>query len=73
MPGTAARGAKGGSKERPRVAPPVAPAGDEPAKRDLRDLKARWQTYLSDKRLNTTAQREAIVEQFFRAKSFEDF
>ena len=49
------------------MALPVAPAGGEPAKRDLRDLKARWEAYLGDKRLNTTAQREAIVEQFFRA------
>ena len=67
MPGTVARGAKGASKERARVTLPVAPASDEPAKRDLRDLKARWQAYLADKRLNTTAQREAIVEQFFRS------
>ncbi len=49
------------------MALPLAPAGGEPAKRDLRDLKARWEAYLGDKRLNTTAQREAIVEQFFRA------
>jgi Fur family transcriptional regulator, ferric uptake regulator len=34
---------------------------------DARQLKDRWTAYLGDKRLNTTAQREAIVDQFFRA------
>src|SRR5262245_829808 len=34
---------------------------------DARVLKERWQAYLQTKRLNTTAQREAIVEHFFRA------
>ena len=31
-----------------------------------RELKERWRAYLAQKRLNTTAQREVIVEQFFR-------
>ncbi|MBP6629285.1 MAG: transcriptional repressor [Kofleriaceae bacterium] len=35
---------------------------------DLRALKDRWRAYLDDKRLNTTAQRDAIVEQFFKTK-----
>lgn len=34
---------------------------------DARQLKERWTEYLATKRLNTTAQREAIVDQFFRA------
>lgn len=34
---------------------------------DVRQLKEQWTAYLTGKRLNTTAQREAIVEQFFRA------
>lgn len=33
-----------------------------------RELKERWRAYLVDKRLNTTAQREAIVDQFFRTR-----
>ncbi len=33
---------------------------------DPRQLKERWKQWLSDKRLNTTTQREAIVDQFFR-------
>ena len=65
MAGTAARPAKA-PRERARVHLPVA-AADDAGKRDVRDLKARWQAYLAGKRLNTTAQREAIVEQFFRA------
>ncbi len=32
------------------------------------ELKDRWTTYIQDKKLNTTAQREAIVEQFLRTK-----
>src|ERR1700712_3048828 len=32
------------------------------------ELKERWQTYIQDKKLNTTSQREAIVEQFLRTK-----
>jgi Fur family ferric uptake transcriptional regulator len=32
------------------------------------ELKERWQTYVADKKLNTTSQREAIVEQFLRTK-----
>ncbi len=35
---------------------------------DARQLKERWRAYLTDKRLNTTNQREAIVDQFFRTK-----
>jgi len=34
---------------------------------DARQLKERWTEYLAGKRLNTTAQREAIVDHFFRA------
>jgi Fur family transcriptional regulator, ferric uptake regulator len=32
------------------------------------ELKDRWQTYIQDKKLTTTSQREAIVEQFLRTK-----
>lgn len=35
---------------------------------DTGELKARWQNYVHDHRLNTTAQREAIVEQFLRTR-----
>jgi Fur family ferric uptake transcriptional regulator len=34
---------------------------------DLGDLKSRWASYLADHNLNTTQQRELIVDQFFRA------
>ena len=34
---------------------------------DAKSLKERWRSYLADKRLNTTQQREAIVDQFLRA------
>jgi Fur family ferric uptake transcriptional regulator len=33
-----------------------------------KELKERWREYLAAKRLNTTAQREVIVDQFFKAK-----
>jgi Fur family transcriptional regulator, ferric uptake regulator len=33
-----------------------------------RELKERWRDYLAAKRLNTTAQREAIVDQFFKTR-----
>jgi len=32
----------------------------------VKELKARWAEYLSENRLNTTQQRELIVEQFFK-------
>src|ERR1700752_2375821 len=35
---------------------------------DTVELKERWRTYIQDRRLNTTAQREAIVEQFLRTR-----
>lgn len=35
---------------------------------DTRDLKARWRTYLQEKNLNTTQQRELIVDQFLRSQ-----
>ena len=35
---------------------------------DSRALKARWREYLQENRLNTTQQRELIVEQFLRSK-----
>jgi Fur family ferric uptake transcriptional regulator len=35
---------------------------------DLGELKERWRSYIQDHRLNTTAQREAIVEQFLRTR-----
>jgi Fur family ferric uptake transcriptional regulator len=35
---------------------------------DTGELKERWRTYIQDKRLNVTAQREAIVEQFLRTR-----
>jgi|SRR5690349_10880416 Fur family ferric uptake transcriptional regulator len=33
-----------------------------------KELKERWREYLAAKRLNTTSQREVIVDQFFKAK-----
>lgn len=33
---------------------------------DPKALKQRWKAYLADKRLNTTTQREAIVDQFLK-------
>lgn len=35
---------------------------------DTDELKNRWRAYITDHRLNTTAQREAIVEQFLRTR-----
>jgi Fur family ferric uptake transcriptional regulator len=35
---------------------------------DTGELKVRWRSYIQDNRLNTTAQREAIVEQFLRTR-----
>jgi Fur family transcriptional regulator, ferric uptake regulator len=35
---------------------------------DTGELKERWRTYIQDHRLNTTSQREAIVEQFLRTR-----
>ena len=35
---------------------------------DTGELKERWRAYITDRRLNTTAQREAIVEQFLRTR-----
>ncbi|MBA2542509.1 MAG: transcriptional repressor [Deltaproteobacteria bacterium] len=35
---------------------------------DVGELKERWRTYVQDRRLNVTAQREAIVEQFLRTR-----
>lgn len=35
---------------------------------DTGELKERWRSYIQDRRLNTTAQREAIVEQFLRTR-----
>jgi Fur family transcriptional regulator, ferric uptake regulator len=35
---------------------------------DTDELKERWRSYITDNRLNTTAQREAIVEQFLRTR-----
>src|SRR5215203_3690837 len=35
---------------------------------DTAELKERWRTYVTDHRLNVTAQREAIVEQFLRTR-----
>lgn len=35
---------------------------------DTGELKDRWRAYIQDRRLNTTAQREAIVEQFLRTR-----
>lgn len=35
---------------------------------DTGELKERWRAYIQDKRLNVTAQREAIVEQFLRTR-----
>jgi Fur family ferric uptake transcriptional regulator len=35
---------------------------------DTSELKERWRTYIEDRRLNVTAQREAIVEQFLRTR-----
>ena len=35
---------------------------------DTGELKERWRTYIQDRRLNVTAQREAIVELFLRTR-----
>lgn len=35
---------------------------------DTKDLKARWKAYLNDNNLNTTQQRELIVDQFIRCR-----
>jgi len=35
---------------------------------DTSELKERWRSYIEDRRLNVTAQREAIVEQFLRTR-----
>lgn len=35
---------------------------------DSRALKQRWQAYLAERRLNTTSQREAIVDQFLKTQ-----
>src|SRR6476659_10201374 len=35
---------------------------------DTAELKERWRAYIQDRRLNTTAQREAIVELFLRTR-----
>ena len=35
---------------------------------DVGELKERWRVYIQDRRLNVTAQREAIVEQFLRTR-----
>ncbi|MDQ3364582.1 MAG: transcriptional repressor [Myxococcota bacterium] len=35
---------------------------------DAGELKERWRAYIQDRRLNTTSQREAIVEQFLRTR-----
>ena len=35
---------------------------------DTGELKERWRAYIQDRRLNTTAQREAIVEHFLRTR-----
>lgn len=35
---------------------------------DTRELKDRWRAYLAEKRLNTTNQRDVIVDQFLRTK-----
>jgi len=35
---------------------------------DTGELKDRWRAYIQDRKLNTTAQREAIVELFLRTK-----
>jgi Fur family ferric uptake transcriptional regulator len=36
--------------------------------RDSAELRDRWRAYVQERRLNTTAQREAIVEQFLRGR-----
>ena len=35
---------------------------------DTKDLKSRWRAYLQENNLNTTQQRELIVDQFLRCK-----
>lgn len=43
-------------------------SGSEFRSSDARQLKERWKAWLTEKRLNTTNQREAIVDQFFRTQ-----
>jgi Fur family ferric uptake transcriptional regulator len=38
---------------------------------DTGELKERWRAYVQDHRLNVTAQREAIVEQFLRTRDHD--
>jgi len=45
----------------------IAGAPQEFHSNDAKSLKERWRSYLADKHLNTTTQREAIVDQFLRA------
>src|SRR5678815_2329311 len=56
--------------ERPRVLEPsgAAPGRSEFRPDDPSELRERWRAYVSDRRLNTTSQREAIVEQFLRTR-----
>jgi Fur family transcriptional regulator, ferric uptake regulator len=41
--------------------------GRADGQRELRDLKSRWSGFLKEKKLNTTHQREVIVETFLRS------
>jgi Fur family transcriptional regulator, ferric uptake regulator len=68
MSGASLRGSKSPPPRRRAVTLPIVASARSAVgtTADAGQLKDRWQTYLAEKRLNTTAQREAIVEQFFR-------
>jgi Fur family ferric uptake transcriptional regulator len=46
----------------------VSAAANQFHQSDARQLKERWKAWLTEKRLNTTTQREAIVDQFFKTQ-----
>jgi Fur family ferric uptake transcriptional regulator len=46
----------------------VSAAANQFHQSDTRQLKERWKAWLLEKRLNTTTQREAIVDQFFKTQ-----
>ena len=49
-------------------AKPANDPANDPVMGSAKALKARWRTYLQENRLNTTTQRELIVDQFLRCK-----
>lgn len=56
------------AKGQPMPAPGLTGTSSEFRSGDPKALKERWKAYLEEKRLNTTTQREAIVEQFLKTQ-----